>query len=131
MNWELLIRLAGLGLLLIAIANFIVPGMLDYRANLAKVDRGFGQIFKVHAAYTIVTVLGMAALCLWQPAFFLEEGPGRAVAGFIGLFWASRFVVQLFYYDRSLRARYPVWDLVFLAGFFSLGAGFLAIATLP
>lgn len=131
MNWELLIRLAGVGLLLIAIANFIVPSMLDYEGNLAKVDRVFGQIFKVHAAYTIVTVTGMAALCLWRPEFFLEDGTGRAVAGFIGLFWASRFVVQIVYYDHSMRSRYPVWDKVFLGGFLSLGIGFLRIATLP
>ena len=131
MNWEMLIRMAGLGLLLIALANFIVPSMLDYRANLAKVERGFAQIFTVHAVYIVLTILGMAALCLWAPGFFLEEGPGRAMAGFMGLFWGSRFMVQLFYYDRTLRARYPVWNLVFLAGFFSLGAGFLTIAILP
>jgi hypothetical protein len=131
MKWELLIRLAGVGLLLIAFANFLVPAMLDYRANLAKVDRVFGQIFRVHAAYTIVMVLGMAALCLWRPAFFLEESTGRAVAGFMGLFWGSRFVVQLVYYDRNLRRRYPLWDVIFSAGFFSLGAVFLTIAFLP
>lgn len=131
MNWELLIRLAGVGLLLIALANFILPVLLDYRANLAKVEPVFAQIFAAHAAYIIVIVLGMAALCLWRPSFFLGDETGRAVAGFIGLFWASRFVVQLVFYDKTLRRRYPVWNAVFGAGFFSLGAGFLTIAFLP
>lgn len=28
------------------------------------------QVFKVHAAYTIVTVLGMGILCLWRPLHY-------------------------------------------------------------
>lgn len=131
MNWELWIRLAGVGLFLIGVANFIVPGMLNYAENLAKVDRMFGQVFKVHAAYTVVTVMGMAALCLWRPAFFREDEVGRVVAAFFGLFWGSRFVVQQIYYERCVRSRYRFWDIVFGAGFFGLGAGFLVIAFLP
>jgi len=76
MNWELLIRMAGLGLLLIALANFIVPSMLNYRANLAKVDREFAQIFTVHAVYIVVTVLGMGALCLRAPHFSWRKDRG-------------------------------------------------------
>ena len=55
MDLELLIRFAGVGLALIAVANLIVPRMLDYAGNLARVDRMFGQVFRVHAAYTVVT----------------------------------------------------------------------------
>ena len=122
--------MAGIGLLLIAVANFIVPTMLDYKDNLARVDRMFGQVFKVHAAYTIVTVLAMGILCLWRPGFFLDTEEGRAAAVFLGLYWGSRFLVQQFYYDRTIRKRYRRWDLVFGLGFFSLGAGFLAVAFL-
>ncbi len=86
MNWELLIRMAGLGLLLIALANFIVPSMLNYRAIPAKVDRGFARIFTVHAVYIVVTVLGMGGLCLRAPAFFLEDGSEWVRAGSMGLF---------------------------------------------
>ena len=131
MNWESLIRLAGAGLLLIAVANCVVPKMLNYKENLARVDRMFGQVFKVHAAYTIVTVLGMGILCLWRPGFFLKTEEGRAVAAFLGLYWGSRFLLQQFYYDRMIRKRYRRWDLVFGLGFFSLGAGFLTIAFMP
>ena len=71
MNWELWVRIAGGGLALIVVANFIAPGMLGYRKNLANCDRFFGQVFTVHAAYIVLTVAGMAALCLWRPGFFL------------------------------------------------------------
>ncbi len=87
MDLELLIRFAGVGLALIAVANLIVPRMLDYAGNLARVDRMFGQVFRVHAAYTVVTVAGMAILCLWRPDFFLTDGVARVFAyswGFTG-----------------------------------------------
>ena len=131
MNWEILIRIAGCGLLLIAAANFFLPAMLDYAGNLGRVDRMFGQVFKVHCVYTMVTVSGMGLLCLWKPGFFLEHEVGRGLAVFYGLFWGSRFLIQVFYYDRSVRAKYRFWDYLFGAGFLGLGGGFLTIALLP
>lgn len=131
MHWELLIRLAGCGLLLIVVANAIVPGMLGYGRNLARCERLFGQVFVAHAVYLVVVILAMALLCLWRPGFFLHDEVGRAAAFFFGLFWGSRFVVQLLYYDREVKSRYPLWNFVFLAGFFALGAGFLTVAMLP
>ena len=130
MDLELLIRFAGVGLALIAVANLIVPRMLDYAGNLARVDRMFGQVFRVHAAYTVVTVAGMAILCLWRPDFFLTDGVGRGVCLFMGLYWGSRFLLQMVYYDRRVRRQFRAWDVAFGLGFFSLGAGFLTIAFL-
>ena len=131
MNWELMIRLAGVGLLLVALANGIAPRMLNYGPNLAKCDRIVTQVFHVHAVYIVVTVVGMAVLCLWRPEFFLEDEVGRGMAWFLGLFWGSRFLVQMFYYDRGIKSRFPGWNVVFGAAFLALGVGFLAIALIP
>lgn len=128
---ELLIRAAGIGLLLIAFANVFAPRLFRYRENLARCDRMFGQVFMAHGAYIVVVVVGMAALCLWRPSFFLDHEVGRAMAGFFGLFWGSRCVVQICYYDRELRRKYPLGDIIFFTGFLALGVGFLKIALLP
>ena len=130
-SWEFWIRLAGIGLLLIALANAIVPNMIGYGRNLAKCERPFAQIFTAHAIYLVSCVLAMAVLCLWRPEFFLKHEVGRAGAAFLALFWGSRFFVQLFYYDRGLRRRHPVWNLVFVLAFFALGGGFTMVAFLP
>lgn len=129
MNWEFWVRAAGIGLLLIVVANFIAPGMLGYRENLARCDRFFGQVFAVHAAYIVLTVGAMGVFCLWKPGFFLEGGEvGRALAGFMAVFWGSRVVTQLFYYDRAVKRRYPVWNVVFASAFGGLGGLFLILA---
>ena len=127
---EWLIRLAGVGLLLIVLANFLVGGRFRYRENLAKCDRFFGQIFRVHAAYIVFTIAGMGALCLWRPQFFLETAEGRAVAGFIAIFWLSRVILQFFYYDRAFTGRYPFWNIFFATAFGALGVLFGGICLL-
>ena len=124
-------RIAGVGLLLIAVANFLVPKIFRYRENLGNCELVFGQVFKVHAAYIIYVVVGMGALCLWRPEFFLKTEEGRAIAGFMGVFWGARVFLQLFYYDREIKRRFPVWNVVFGLGFGALGGLFLYLLCKP
>ena len=49
---------------------------------------------------------------------------GQVLSGFFGLFWASRVVVQLTYYDKELRRRERGWDVFFLLVFVVLCAVF-------
>lgn len=132
MNWDLMVRIAGAGLFLIVVANFIAPAMLGYRENLERCDRFFGQVFTVHAVYIVLTVAGMAALCLWRPSFFRESGEvGRAVAGFFAVFWMSRTVVQVVYYDRATKRRHAGWNVLFTGAFACLGGVFSLIVFVP
>jgi hypothetical protein len=66
----------------------------------------------------------MGALCLWRPQFFLTTVEGRAVAGFIGVFWLSRVFLQFFYYDRDFTGRHPFWNVFFALAFGALGTLF-------
>ena len=125
MDEVLLIRVAGVGLLLIVVANFLVSDVFRYRENLAICDRFFGQIFRVHAAYIIYTVAGMGVLCLWRPRFFLDTVEGKAIAGFIAVFWGVRVFLQFLYYDREITRRYPLWNVFFAVAFGALGVFFL------
>jgi len=128
---ENLVRLTGVGLLLIVVANFFVSGVFRYRENLAVCDRFFGQVFRVHAAYVLATVAGMGGLCLWRPEFLLTTQEGRAIAGFMGLFWGSRVFLQFFYYDREMTRRYPRWSIFFGIAFGSLGLLFTFVCLMP
>ena len=52
----------------------------------------------------------------------------RVLCGFFSLFWGSRVVVQLFYYDRELRRADRGWDIFFLGVFLALGLIFALAA---
>jgi hypothetical protein len=58
----------------------------------------------------------------------LEDGMGRVLSGFFGLFWGSRVVVQLTYYDRQVRRRDRGWDVFFLGVFGALSTMFTLAA---
>ncbi len=131
MNEQLIqigLRLAGLILLGLVLANFVASKCLKYADNLVGSATVVRQIFYVHCAYIITIIAALALLCLGWPELLRQPGMGRVLSGFFGLFWASRVVVQLTYYDRKLRQHERVWDLFFLGVFATLCAIFTTAA---
>ena len=123
--------LAGVIHLLIALANFFLPAMLDYQGNLRRVTPVIRQIFRAHAAYIVLTVAGFGLLCLFfAPDLVGRSSLGRCLSGFLALFWGSRLVVQFLYYDPSLRRERPWGNLVFSVAFLYLGLAFAAACLL-
>jgi succinate-acetate transporter protein len=122
------LRIAGLMMSGLVIANFVAAKRLRYHENLAGCDVMVRQIFHVHCAYIIAIVGGLAVLCLGWPQLLLADGMGRVLAGFFGAFWASRVIVQLSYYDKETRRRERGWDFFFLGVFIALSTIFTLTA---
>ncbi len=125
---ELGLRGAGLILSGLVVANFVAARRWKYAENLAASEVMVRQIFYVHCAYIVAIIAALAVLCLGWPRLLLEDGTGRVLCGFFGLFWASRVVVQLTYYDKEVRRRDRGWDVFFLGVFAVLGAVFTLAA---
>ncbi len=127
MNMEttlILLRLAGLMCLGLIVANFVAAPRLGYARNLAGSGNLVRQIFYVHCGYIVLLITALAVLCLGWPQLLLAEGMGQVVSGFFTVFWGSRVVVQLTYYDKTERRKERFWDLFFLLVFFTLAAIF-------
>lgn len=128
-NLETALRIAGLMMTGLVAANFVAAKRWRYRANLADCEVMVRQVFHVHCAYIIAIIAALAVLCLGWPELLLADGMGRVLGGFFGIFWASRVVVQLAYYDRETRRRDRGWDVFFLGVFAFLSAVFTLAAT--
>jgi hypothetical protein len=125
MNIDLiLLRIAGLMCVGLVVANFVGAKRLKYAVSLKASKPIVRQIFYVHCGYIVMIILGLAVLCLGWPELLLTDGMGRIVCLFFGVFWASRVVIQLTYYDKKLRAAERGWDLFFLGVFISLATIF-------
>lgn len=122
------LRIAGLIMTGLVVANFVAAKRLGYAANLASSEVLVRQIFYVHCAYIVAIIASLALLCLAWPGMLLEGGMGRVVCAFFGLFWASRVAVQLIYYDKETRSRDRGWDVFFLFVFLCLGLIFTLAA---
>ena len=129
---DYLIPAAGVLQLLIASANVFVPRKLDYRGNLARVTPVVRDVFIVQNVYIVLVLLGLAGLCFAFPADLAGRSPlGRALAGFLAVFWGLRVVLQLFFYDGTVKKRFPVWNGVFLCAYVVLTATFVTAWVAP
>lgn len=125
---EMALRGAGLVLVGLVVANFVAPRRFGYARNLAGAEPFVRQVFHVHCAYIVAIIAALAVMCLGWPELLLANYTGRALCGFFAVFWTSRVVVQMTYYDRELRRRERPWDVFFLFVFLALGAVFALAA---
>lgn len=124
------IQFAGALHFVIAAANFVLPAMLRYRENLDKVSTIIRQIFRVHAAYIVLVLIGFGFLGVLFPAELAGASPlGRFLAAFLAFFWGSRVVVQFCYYDAAIKKEHPYGNIFFFLVFLYL-AGVFTAATL-
>lgn len=133
MNHETLslgLRLAGLMMTGLVVANFVAAKRLRYADNLKGSAMIVRQIFYVHCGYIVLIIASLALLCLAWPSLLMAEGMGRVVSGFFAIFWASRVLVQLTYYDPELRGDERTWDIFFLGVFLALAVIFALTAML-
>ena len=99
------LRFAGLICVGLVVANFVAAARLGYAENLAESGNLVRQIFYVHCSYIVLLIAALACLCLGWPRLLLADGMGRVVSGFFTVFWGSRVIVQLVYYDKVERVR--------------------------
>ncbi|MEI9998103.1 MAG: hypothetical protein WDO13_02485 [Verrucomicrobiota bacterium] len=123
-----LVQFAGALQLLIAAANFFLPGMLRYRESLAVVAPIIRQIFLVHAAYIVLVLGGLGLVCLAFARDLCGTSPlGRSIAAFLAVFWLLRAALQFFYYDRAVKETHPLGNFIFGFMFVYLASVFTAI----
>jgi hypothetical protein len=123
MNRELVeigLRIAGLILTGLVLANFIAAKRWDYAGSLGGTKLIVRQIFNVHCAYIVAIITALALISLGWPSLLLEGGFSKVFCAFFSLFWLSRVIVQLTYYDRELRRNDRCWDIFFLGVFLTL-----------
>jgi hypothetical protein len=115
--------------LLVASVNFFLPRELDYRSNLARLTPIVREVFVVQAVYIVLVLLALAGLC-FAFAGDLAGGStlGRALSGFLAVFWGLRLLIQLFYYEASVKRGRPLLNLGFVFAFAYLTGVFGAAA---
>ena len=103
MNLAFHLRLAGVGLLVLAAAHLLFPAWLRWREELARLSLLNRQIFHVHTFFVCLVLAMMGALSAFGTTVLLTGGTlGRWVLGGFAGFWAARLICQWLVYDPSL-----------------------------
>jgi hypothetical protein len=96
------LRLAGAGQLALAAGSLLIPRLLRWREDVARLRPLTRQVFWVYAGYIWSFNVSFGLLSALAPHLLLDGSPlARAVAGFIAAYWGARLVIQFAYFDRS------------------------------
>ncbi|HJZ11125.1 MAG TPA: hypothetical protein VJ521_03190, partial [Acidobacteriota bacterium] len=103
MSLEILIKIAGTLLLLLAATHCLFPKILDWKKELAYLSVLNRQIFLVHTFFIVLVLLGFGVLSLFcTDDLMAPQRLSRTILGGMAGFWFLRLIVQLFIYDSRL-----------------------------
>lgn len=126
------IQVAGALHLVVASANVFAFSKFRYLEHLRNLPLVMHQVFLVQNAYIMLVQVGFALLCFFFAGELTSGRPlGVAITGFLAVFWGSRVLLQLFYYDKELRRGNRLFDVLFLLGDGYLATVFALAALLP
>jgi hypothetical protein len=81
-------------------AGLAVPQVLRWGRELNKLEPLTRQLILVYGAFIVLTIVCFGGISLVATESMLQGTVlGVCVAGFIGLFWSVRLVVQIFYFN--------------------------------
>ena len=100
---SLLLRLAGAGLILLAILHVPIGRHLKWREDAVRLSPVNAAIFHVHALFICVVLIIMGLPCLLDPGVFLQRTrAGAWLAWSFAAFWTIRLYCQHFVYRADL-----------------------------
>lgn len=99
----LLLRVAGAGLILLAVLHLPIGRHLKWREDAARLTQVNAAVFHVHTFFICLVLVIMGLPCLLDPTVFLERSrAGAWMAWSYSAFWAIRLYFQWFVYRADL-----------------------------
>lgn len=97
------LRVAGGGLILLAILHIPLARRLRWREEAAHMSPANEDIFHVHTFFICVVLVAMGLPCLLEPSVLLEKSRAAAWgAWLLATFWGLRLYCQWFVFRREL-----------------------------
>ena len=98
-----LLRIAGVGLILLALVHIPIGKHLSWREDCARLTPVNASIFHVHTLFICLVLVMMGLPSLLDPAVFLERSrAGAWLSWSFAVFWTIRLYCQWFVYGADL-----------------------------
>jgi hypothetical protein len=100
---NILVRAAGVILILLAGLHVPIGRHLKWREESARLSPANAAIFHAHTFFICVVLVMMGLPCLLEPSVFLEKSrAGAWLAWSFAAFWTTRLFVQWFVFPKIL-----------------------------
>ena len=130
---ETLVRLAGIGQLLLVAASPAIPLVLGWKDEVARGVRPLTrQVFWTWGAYIWMSHMAFGILSTFGAGLLVNRTPlAGLVSAFIAAWWGARLVIQFTYFDRSAAPPgrvYRLGEVALVALFVGLVSVYAAVA---
>ncbi len=116
MNLEFAFKIAGILLMILGPAHLYFYKYFDWEEESRKMSPLNGQIFLVHSFFISLVVLMMGILLFFYTrTLLMPSALGRLVLLGLLIFWSSRLIIQLFFYDVKLWKGNPLYTFVHIS----------------
>ena len=95
-------KIIGTLLIVLAIIHVIFPKYFNWTTELKSISLINRQMMYVHTFFIALVVFLMGLLCLSSSNDLIETEFGQRITLGLGIFWATRLVVQFFGYSSKL-----------------------------
>ena len=97
------LRVAGAGMIALALLHVPIARRLGWQEDARRMSPVNAAVFRVHAFFICLVLVGMGLPCLVEPGVFLERSRAGAWASWGGAaFWGARWWCQWFVYPAEL-----------------------------
>jgi hypothetical protein len=117
------IFICGILHIAIGIGSTIIPKVLQWNSELAKVKPLIRQMFWTYAAYIFVINICFGVVSIWGTGELLNHSfLASCITLFISLYWLIRIGIQFFYFDTTDAPKGLIFTLgeIALVGLFIL-----------
>jgi hypothetical protein len=120
---ELQLKIIGFLLIILAIVHVIFPKYFDWESQLSTLSLINREMMYIHTFFIAFVVLLMGILCVTSSSELVSTSLGNRICLGLGIFWATRFLIQFFGYSSQLWKGKPFETIVHVL--FSLLWGYL------
>jgi hypothetical protein len=97
------LRVVGVVMALLVVVNLVVPYLLDWREDMARLSLLNRQIFQAHSLFITLTLGLFSALLLTSSDALLEPTRlSRAILIGLTIFWTLRMLMQWWFYSPDV-----------------------------
>lgn len=112
-----LLRAAGVSMIVLAFAHIILPRLLNWTEDLGKLSPINKQIFISHALFIVIGILLLGGVCVVFPQGLIEKSQLATVASAcFAMCWLSRLVLQFALFTGTLTGSNQLDMLVRIGG---------------
>ena len=113
MSLELLLRGAGLSLIVLSLFHAILWRALDWGNEIKRLSPLNARVFSVHTFFIAFVLTALGLLSLLKPQLLLLPSElARLLLAVIVVFWVARLAIQPLIFDRVMRAGWTRSPLV-------------------